>query len=463
MIFLANLERQQILKRSFWALVILRGFLNALIPLMDKTEARYAEIARIMAETQNWIVLQIDYGIPFWAKPPLSTWASALSISLFDASAFFVRLPYLIVCSFIGWWIGQFNRDKGVHYLPGIILLTLPEFFLHAGVVSTDVFLTLSTTIVMLAFWKSMQLGASKKWGYFFFVGLGLGLLAKGPLIGVLTLPPIVVWCLIQHKLFKALKTAPWLLGSLIMTAIALPWYILTEKASPGFIDYFIVGEHFNRYFNSEWVGDKYGFPKQQPYGIVWVFLFAFCLPWSIFLIQSLRKKIRTIRHHPWGLFLLFWMLWTPLFFSTSSSLIHPYILPVTIPVALWISHFWNENKKRTLYLGIGISIPVILFVVYLSGFAKPLLENNTDKYLIENSAALPIYALQKKTYSSQFYSQGKIKIVDTLGLKKMIDSNTQFKIIIDHRTLENISPKIKNRLNKKIEHKKRGIYMLKE
>ena len=105
----------------------------------------------------------------------------------------------------------------------------------------------------------------------------------------------------------------------------------------------------------------------------------------------------------------------------------------------------------------------MILFVVYLSGFAKPLLENNTDKYLIENSGALPIYALQKKTYSSQFYSQGKIKIVDTLGLKKMIDSNTQFKIIIDHRTLENISSEIKNRLNKKIEHKKRGIYVLKE
>ena len=157
MISWAILERNHFLKRSFWILVIIRGFLNAVVPLMDKTEARYAEIARIMAETQNWIVLQIDYGIPFWAKPPLSTWASALSISIFDASAFFVRLPYLIVCTSIGWWIGKFNHDKNSHYLPGIILLTFPEFFLHAGVVSTDVFLTLSTTMVMLAFWKSMQ------------------------------------------------------------------------------------------------------------------------------------------------------------------------------------------------------------------------------------------------------------------------------------------------------------------
>jgi 4-amino-4-deoxy-L-arabinose transferase-like glycosyltransferase len=57
-------------------IIIARLILNAVVPLMDKTEARYAEIARIMAETGNWVTPQIDYGIPFWAKPPLSTlWA----------------------------------------------------------------------------------------------------------------------------------------------------------------------------------------------------------------------------------------------------------------------------------------------------------------------------------------------------------------------------------------------------
>ena len=59
-------------------LIFIRAFFNGALPLMDKTEARYGEIARLMAETGEWVVLQIDYGIPFWAKPPLSTWASAL-------------------------------------------------------------------------------------------------------------------------------------------------------------------------------------------------------------------------------------------------------------------------------------------------------------------------------------------------------------------------------------------------
>jgi 4-amino-4-deoxy-L-arabinose transferase-like glycosyltransferase len=68
MIRISKLESNKTLRIIFWVLLLIRGFLNIVIPLMDKTEARYAEIARIMAETQNWVVLQIDYGVPFWAK-----------------------------------------------------------------------------------------------------------------------------------------------------------------------------------------------------------------------------------------------------------------------------------------------------------------------------------------------------------------------------------------------------------
>ena len=78
-------------------LILFRAFLNYAVPLMDKTEARYAEIARIMAETNNWTTLQIDYGIPFWAKPPLSTWLSAMSFQLFGVNEFAARFPYLLL------------------------------------------------------------------------------------------------------------------------------------------------------------------------------------------------------------------------------------------------------------------------------------------------------------------------------------------------------------------------------
>ena len=104
----------------FFLVVLIRLFFNGVIPLMDKTEARYAEIARLMAETGEWVVLQIDYGIPFWAKPPLSTWASALSIQLFGAAEFFVRLPYALVCIAMALFLGRYTSTKDQSFfLPG--------------------------------------------------------------------------------------------------------------------------------------------------------------------------------------------------------------------------------------------------------------------------------------------------------------------------------------------------------
>ena len=52
----------------------LRFISLSLYPLMDTTEARYGEMARIMFETGNWITPMFDYNVPFWGKPPIFTW-----------------------------------------------------------------------------------------------------------------------------------------------------------------------------------------------------------------------------------------------------------------------------------------------------------------------------------------------------------------------------------------------------
>ena len=46
----------------------------AFYPLMDMTEARYADIARRMAESGDWVTLWLDDMRPFWGKPALSFW-----------------------------------------------------------------------------------------------------------------------------------------------------------------------------------------------------------------------------------------------------------------------------------------------------------------------------------------------------------------------------------------------------
>lgn len=445
----------------FWGLVLIRGIFNFSLPLMDKTEARYAEIARIMAETGNWVVPHIDYGIPFWAKPPLSTWASALSISLFGDHAFFVRLPYLLLAVGMGLFLGRYQKENG-SYFPGIVLLCLPEFYLHAGVVSTDLFLSFSIALVFLSFWEALQKEDTSYWGYLFFAGLGLGLLTKGPIVAILTLPPIGLWCLLTGTSKKALRTAPWLGGVLLTLALSLPWYLLAEWRSPGFLDYFLVGEHFERYFNSNWKGDKYGFPKQQPLGIVWLFFIVFILPWSVLLIRLFLKKWKQIKGTAWTLFLLLWMLWTPFFFTSSKSLIHPYILPAMVPVALLIVYFWKEVKNKKTYLAIGIGIPVTLLFLLVSGLASPLYKNNTDKYLLENlNPEAPLYSLDQKSYSSQFYTQGKIQTIDQNQLVQLIQQKATGYVRISHKRWSTLPTELKTSLKEMDQHRKTAVYAL--
>ena len=133
-------------------LIFFRLILNWKIPLLDKTEARYAEIARLMYESNQWIVMQYDYGIPFWAKPPLSTWLSAISFNVFGINEFAARLPSFIIGVVIIILLTKIKEIKKVDvFFIAFVLLTIPEFLLHMGVTSTDSVLMFSTTLVMLS------------------------------------------------------------------------------------------------------------------------------------------------------------------------------------------------------------------------------------------------------------------------------------------------------------------------
>jgi 4-amino-4-deoxy-L-arabinose transferase-like glycosyltransferase len=408
---------------------------------MDTTEARYSEISRIISETNNWITLQIDYGVPFWAKPPLSSWLSASSFNILGVNEFAARFPYLLLSIGIILMLGKYARKQHLpFYLPGFILLTIPEFYLHAGVVSTDTALTFSVVLCMLSFWESLQNPNKTIWNYLFFVGIGLGLLAKGPIVIILTIPPIVVWIIFFKEYRNTFKSFPWILGSFIVAIIALPWYYLAEKESPGFFDYFVIGEHFSRFFDSSWKGDKYGFPKVQPLGIVWVFLLLFAIPWIQVLILKTWKNRFEILKNKWLTFLFLWLLWTPVFFTISKSLIHTYIMPVIIPIALLITYWWNTIKKKELLVSFCLLVPLLLIIAYgaIKISSKEEFYTNSDKFLIEHhlNKETEIYYFEIKSYSGQFYAKGKVKKIDTEEIIQKIKNKTPFKLIVLDRIL---------------------------
>lgn len=451
------------------ALLLFRVVLNYSIPLMDKTEARYAEIARIMAETNDFVTPQIDYNVPFWAKPPLSTWLSALSIKVFGENEFAVRFPYLLLNVLVLLLIGRYAKEKKLDFfIPAFVLLTIPEFLIHTGVVSTDTALAFCVTLVMISFWEAVKTTENHLWKYVFFIGLGLGMLAKGPIIFILTAPPIFVWMVFFKEYKTVWKNFNWFLGILLFVIIAAPWYYLAELKTPGFIDYFIVGEHFKRFFDSSWKGDMYGFPKSQPMGMIWLFLIAFAIPWILLVIQKVWQKKLSILKDKWVLFLLFWLLWTPGFFTISKSLIHPYIMPVMVPIALLITYWWEEfkNIKRIIYISLIFPGIALLLFIGMQFTSKSEFYINSDKHIIENipDKNIPLFYWQDKSYSSQFYSKGKIKVIENeQALTTLFNTDNSFLIIIPHKRFKKMDPVYVKSLKEIDKNNKNGMYLFKK
>ena len=82
-------------------LIVARLIGMGLLPLMDTTEARYAEIFRKMLEFGDWVTPWYDNGLPFWGEPPLSFWHTAASFKLFGVNEFAARLPNFLCAAVV--------------------------------------------------------------------------------------------------------------------------------------------------------------------------------------------------------------------------------------------------------------------------------------------------------------------------------------------------------------------------
>ncbi len=454
-------------------IALFRLLLTVTIPLLDKTESRYAEIARIMQETNQWVVLQIDYGIPFWAKPPLSSWLSAASFEVFGVNEFASRFPSFLLSVILSIIAGKMVKKEGYSfYLPGFILLTMPEFLIHTGVVSTDTSLEFCITIMMISFWKTMQCETKTYWNYVFFIALGFGFLAKGPLITELTFPPLFIWCCLDLQRFKAVCSKFSILIGLFITAIiALPWYYFCEQQSPGFLDYFIVGEHYKRFLEPGWKGDLYGSGHSQPKGMIWLLMFAFLLPWIQVVLCKLWKNRLTIFKNSWVSFLIVWAFWTPVFFTISSNILHTYLLPSAMPIMFLVVYFWEEFARKKLLIKVALFFPIVAFIAYFGLIATGKIDGNlnSDKYLLENlkvtteNKEIPIYYWKSKNYSGQFYSNGKAQVVKT---KMQLDSvqtlNKQLFFVIPTKKKSEIEQKYLDKMTLTQSNFKTSIFVTK-
>lgn len=416
-----------ITKTHLWWLLgfalLLRLISLATYPLMDTTEARYGEMARLMVSTGNWLTPQFDYGVPFWGKPPLFTWMSAYGISLFGLNEFAVRAPHWFAGVLTIALMAFFAKRTGFSFLiTSIVLATCGIFAISAGAVMTDMALTLSMTIAMVSFylcWLQSSVHA-KKWGLLGFVGLACGMLAKGPVALVIMAMAVMPWLILQHGVIQAFvqlwRRFPIVWGVALMLLIALPWYIMAEIATPGFIDYFIVGEHFKRFVVSGWQGDLYGTAHDQPRGMIWLFWLQSALPWSVVLPILFWRRRHTLaakQQQAKGLFsfLVCWLISPMLLFTMAGNILPAYVLPGVPALGLLIAMLVTDKDTKWLS-GIAVILPVLLLIAMLA-LNLGVADKRSDRVIFNKiNTEHPVFYVEKRPFSGQFYSQGKAKLL---------------------------------------------------
>ncbi len=415
------------------AAVLLRLLTLPLMALTDHTEARYAEIARLMVQLGDWVSPHVTPTEVFWAKPPLSTWSQALLMALFGVNEWSGRLAAL------GWaLLGLWSLDwmlraslAPVQRAAALAALMLcPMYFICAGAVMTDATLMATVLLVQAAWWRAVtapDAGAARRAGRVLALGLGLALLTKGPAAGVLALLPLLLHALWRRHgtvVGRILKDP---LAWLIWLGLAVPWYVWAEHRTPGFLQYFLLGEHVMRFLQPGWKGDRYGFAHAQPLGMIWLFMLISALPWVLHgLVAWLaggRAGARPPMAERLGRELWVYALCIAaaplLLFSAARNIIPTYAV-TALPgvVLLWLAQFDPQRLAQARHWLVGAAVWLLLAVGFLWLGPKESLKAS-DRELIRAyevacgnqawTAACGLRYAGKPDHSAFFYSAGRL------------------------------------------------------
>jgi 4-amino-4-deoxy-L-arabinose transferase-like glycosyltransferase len=365
---------------------------------------------------------------PFWGKPPLSIWLQVGSMHIFGVTEFAVRLPAWL-CSVatiaLTHHLAKDHFGARVAALSVLVLSSSYLGYVAFGKVHTDAALTFSVTLALVGLyqWLSRQ---QLSWYLAGILGLSLGLLAKGPVTFVYVGLPVVLWLLVTRQLWRP---TTWLaLSSAAAAALLLvaPWYIAAENAYPGYLEYYLQGEHFHRFVDSGWMGDLYGAGHAEPRGTILLYAVESLLPWSLLVPLLILTRyiggywqsglrLRLAETNPLVLYLLCWAIGPLLFFTFSANVVPPYVMPTltawSVILSLLLATLLSQRKKNT--------VPV-LFVVALAIPAVKLVQNSSSDFWYaepRNQKALvrtldtlrstenaDVVFLGKRLYAAEFY-----------------------------------------------------------
>ncbi|NOY37482.1 MAG: glycosyltransferase family 39 protein [Chlorobi bacterium] len=368
------------ISERYYPALIIAGALLLYLPrlgsvnLFDWDEINFAEAAREMIATGDYLTVRINY-LPFWEKPPLFIWMQVFSMKIFGITAFAARFPNaiggvvtLLVLFYAGkrvsglrlagWWVAFYG------------LSILPFFYFKSGII--DPWFNL---FIFLAVFKLWRYVSERLWRHVVLsaVFAGLAVLTKGPVALLIIGLTALVWMIVTRRwqVFLAPRFLP---VYIFVTAITGgSWFLMQILGGRGYL----VGD-FIRYQLRLFTQEDAGHGGFLFYHFVVLFFGVF--PASVVALPAFRKFAvmddRTTSFRQWML-ILFWVVLI-LFTVVNTKIIHYSSMcyfSLTFLAALTAKHYMETKDNlprwnRGLILGLAVFtglIPVLLqlFVRY--------------------------------------------------------------------------------------------------
>jgi 4-amino-4-deoxy-L-arabinose transferase-like glycosyltransferase len=348
-----------------WALatVIGLGWGLGTAPLGDQDEGRNGEVAREMAESNDYVLPHLN-GLPYIDKPVLSFAATAAVMEVLGPTELAARsVPFactIATAILVGLCAGRwYGRESG--WVAGIVAVTAPLPLAFSRIVILDAVLALLITSSLLAFLAAVEARAAgrpdRAWTLFAWAAIGLGILTKGPV--ALAVPLMVA---APYALWRRASWAVWNpLGPLLAAAVVTPWVWFMEDRLPGFLRYVAITETWQRVSSDE-------LRRTQPWWFFLVVAGAGFFPWWPLAIGRGRT---TRRRDPKRLFATLWLVIPLVFFSLSKSKLPQYILPLMPSIALMVAARWSADRElpRWSVMGSLVGWGALAIIMAAAGF----------------------------------------------------------------------------------------------
>lgn len=401
------------LKDVGFSVLILAGLsvLAGVRPLLLPDEGRYVGVAWEMVRSGDWLTPTLN-GLPYFHKPPLFYWVTAVFMSLFGTGELTARAAPLLGAWILATAVFLFVRrwwGRHVATLAMMALLSQPLFYLGGQYANLDMLVAgcISATVLLLVhailcFERSLPWRCALFWAYVF---AALGVLSKGLIGFVLPALSVGVWLVLRRR-WSSMRALFWWPALAAFALISVPWFAAMQARFPDFLDYFFVEQHFRRFAAG-------GFNNVQPFWFYPAILLLAWLPWMVWLRPLFDKGYFTDQTR--GDLRVLMVLWAGvvvLFFSLPQSKLVGYIFPAIAPLAILLADGFQTRSatksqlSRWWRLGCGIGMAVSLAVIAFFAITKP--KSNRELGMVLRSQYAPheaVYMLGNHYFDLSTYA----------------------------------------------------------